>query len=175
MTRRYREPRPTGYPLRGSSCGSTYVRSQGPVVVIWITVSPSAKAWCGMPGGSAKKLPSRSGRARSRSADSPMPSRNVPSITVTISGCESWGRATWWLGGGIGLVHGLAVLVALMPLLPGLHPRMASEHRGPEPTRGLEPPGFLALNYGHRTPLIAILAHVAYGVILGAFYRPLGG
>lgn len=88
---------------------------------------------------------------------------------------ESWGRATWWLGAGIGLVHALAVLVAVMPLLPGLHPRMASEHRGPEPTRALEPPGFLALNYGRRTPLIALLAHLVYGAILGAFYQPAGG
>lgn len=88
---------------------------------------------------------------------------------------ESWGRATWWSGAGIGLVHGLAVLVAVMPLLPGLHPRMATEHRGPEPTRALEPPGFLALNYGRRTPLITLLAHVVYGAVLGAFYRPTSG
>jgi hypothetical protein len=87
----------------------------------------------------------------------------------------SWGRASWWLGGGIGLVHGLAVLTVVMPLLPGLHPRMASEHRGPEPTRRLEPPGFMALNYGRRTPVISLVAHVVYGVILGAFYRPGGG
>ena len=38
---------------------------------------------------------------------------------------ESWQRATWWLGGGIGLIHALVVLIALMPILPGLHPRMA--------------------------------------------------
>lgn len=88
---------------------------------------------------------------------------------------ESWERATWWLGGAIGLVHGLAVLVAVMPLLPGLHPRMATEHRGPEPTRALEPPGFMALNYGRRTPLIALLAHAVYGIILGAFYTPAAG
>lgn len=84
---------------------------------------------------------------------------------------ESWGRATWWLGAAIGLVHGLAVLVALMPVLPGLHPRMASEERGPEPTRALEPPGFMALHYGRRTPLVTIAAHMAYGAILGAFYH----
>jgi hypothetical protein len=52
---------------------------------------------------------------------------------------------------------------------------MASEHRGPEPTRGLEPPGFMALNYGRQTPVISLVAHVLYGVILGAFYRPGGG
>jgi hypothetical protein len=85
---------------------------------------------------------------------------------------RSWGRATWWLGAAVGLVHGLFVLLTIMPILPGLHPRMASEQRGPEPTRELEPPGFLALNYGHRTPLSVLVAHVAYGVILGAFYRP---
>lgn len=84
---------------------------------------------------------------------------------------ESWGRATWWLGGLVGLVHALAVLAAVLPLLPGIHPRMASEHHGPEPTRGLEPPGFLGLNYGGRTPLVTLLAHVVYGALLGAFYR----
>jgi uncharacterized membrane protein YagU involved in acid resistance len=84
---------------------------------------------------------------------------------------QSWHRATWWLGTLIGLVHGLFVLVAAMPLLPGLHPRMASEQWGPTPTRQLEPPGFLALNYGKRTPISVILAHLVYGGILGAFYR----
>lgn len=83
---------------------------------------------------------------------------------------ESLGRAGWWIGGILGLLHGLAVLLILLPVLPGLHPRMASETTGPEPTRALEPPGFLALNYGRRTPLIAVVAHLAYGLILGAFY-----
>lgn len=87
---------------------------------------------------------------------------------------ESLGRAGWWLGGIVGLLHGLAVLLVLLPALPGIHPRMASETTGPEPTRGLEPPGFLALNYGRRTPAIALAAHVAYGVILGAFYELAG-
>jgi hypothetical protein len=87
---------------------------------------------------------------------------------------ESWHRATWWLGAAIGLVHGLAVLVALMPVLPGFHPRMATEQRGPEPTRELEPPGFLALNYGRRTPLLALLAHLVYGAIIGGFYQLAG-
>jgi uncharacterized membrane protein YagU involved in acid resistance len=84
---------------------------------------------------------------------------------------QSWRRATWWLGAAIGLVHGLFVLLVVMPVLPGLHPRMASEQRGPEPTRQLEPPGFLALNYGRRTPISVILAHLVYGGILGTFYR----
>jgi hypothetical protein len=84
---------------------------------------------------------------------------------------QSWRRATWWLGAAIGLVHAIVVLTAGLPLLPAIHPRMASEQQGPTPTRQLEPPGFLALNYGRRTPLIIILAHLIYGGILGTFYR----
>jgi hypothetical protein len=36
--------------------------------------------------------------------------------------------------------------------------------------RQLEPPGFLALNYGYETPVAVLIAHLAYGAILGAFY-----
>jgi uncharacterized membrane protein YagU involved in acid resistance len=90
---------------------------------------------------------------------------------VYVAAFESWRRSTWWLGAGIGLVHALFVLVAGLPLMPGIHPRMASIATGPTPTRHLEPPGFMALNYGTRTPLSVIVAHLAYGAILGAFYR----
>jgi uncharacterized membrane protein YagU involved in acid resistance len=84
---------------------------------------------------------------------------------------QYWRRSTWWLGAAIGLVHALFVLLVAMPLLPALHPRMASEQHGPTPTRQLQPPGFLALNYGRRTPLSVLVAHLVYGGILGAFYR----
>jgi hypothetical protein len=84
---------------------------------------------------------------------------------------ESWGRSGIWLGAGIGLVHATTVLVTVMPLLPSIHPRMASEHHGPEPTRQLEPPGFLALNYGRGTAALTVLAHLVYGMILGTFYQ----
>lgn len=79
-------------------------------------------------------------------------------------------RATWWLGAIIGLVHAAFVLTAGMRIVPGLHPRMASEQRGPTVTRQLEPPGFLALNYGVRTPIFLVLAHLVFGAIVGAFY-----
>ncbi len=91
--------------------------------------------------------------------------------SVYAAAFESWRRATWWLGASIGLVHALFVLLAGVPALPAMHPRMASEQHGPTPTRQLEPPGFLALNYGRRTPLAVLLAHLVYGSILGAFYR----
>ena len=84
---------------------------------------------------------------------------------------EQMRTATWWLGTGIGLVQGFVVVVAILPLLPGMHPRMVSDSRGPEPTRLLEPPGFLATNYGRMTPVVTIFAHALYGFILGTFYR----
>jgi len=48
-------------------------------------------------------------------------------------------------------------------MLPGLHLRMASEQRGPEPTRQLEPPGFLALNYA-RCGVREIQAKIALSI-----------
>lgn len=93
-----------------------------------------------------------------------------------VAAFHSWGRATWWLGAAVGLVHASFVLTAGMRIMPGLHPRMASEQQGPTVTRQLEPPGFLALNYGVRTPLSVVVAHLMFGAILGAFYvLPLGG
>ena len=80
--------------------------------------------------------------------------------------------ATWWFGALMGVVQGIFVCTVVLPLLPGVHPRMVSDFRGPEPTRLLEPPGFLATNYGRKTPIVLILAHMVYGAILGAMYLP---
>jgi hypothetical protein len=84
---------------------------------------------------------------------------------------QSIGVAGWWRGMLIGLVHAFFVLVVVMSLLPGVHPRMASEQYGPEAHNMLEPPGFLALHYGMRTPISIILSHAIFGTILGAFYQ----
>jgi len=78
--------------------------------------------------------------------------------------------ATWWFGAILGFAQGLFVVVALLPILPGIHPRMVSDFRGPEPTRLLEPPGFLAANYGRATPLVLVLAHTLYGATIGLAY-----
>ena len=83
-----------------------------------------------------------------------------------------WGWATWWAGAALGLAQAIFVLTVGVSLLPSLHPRMASEQQGPTVTRQLEPPGFLALNYGYQTPVSVLLAHLIYGAILGAFYSP---
>jgi hypothetical protein len=87
-----------------------------------------------------------------------------------VAAFHAWGFATWWAGGAIGIIHAAVVLTMGMRLLPGLHPRMASEQQGPTVMRQLEPPGFLALNYGYQTPVSVLVAHLAYGVILGSFY-----
>ncbi|HEX6517002.1 MAG TPA: hypothetical protein VF049_15660 [Nocardioidaceae bacterium] len=76
-------------------------------------------------------------------------------------------RATWWLGALLGLLHVAVALVALLPLLPGVHPRMASHRAGPANRAVLEPPGLLALNYGLETPVVAVVAHLVYGTVLG--------
>jgi len=81
------------------------------------------------------------------------------------------GITHWWFGATIGLVHAMFVLLIGMRLLPGIHPRMADELRGPDPTRQLEPPGYLALHYGRGTPITTIVAHIIYGSVLGLFYR----
>ena len=90
---------------------------------------------------------------------------------VYAAAFHSWRRSGMLAGATIGLVHGLFVLVTVIPLLPGAHRRMASDFTGPQPTTRLEPPGFMALNYGRRTPILTLAAHVIYGAILGRFYK----
>jgi hypothetical protein len=76
-----------------------------------------------------------------------------------------------WRGLVIGLAHAAVVLLVVVPLLPSIHPRMASEEQRPTVTRQLEPPGPLALHYGASTPLFVVIAHAAYGIILGILYK----
>lgn len=90
---------------------------------------------------------------------------------IYVSIFQSLGHAGWWRGALIGIIQALFVLVVGTALLPGLHPRMASEQHGPEAHNMLEPPGFLALHYGVQTPLTIVISHVVFGAILGAFYH----
>lgn len=76
-------------------------------------------------------------------------------------------QATWWLGALLGIVHAAISLGVLLPLLPGVHPRMASRRAGPASTAVLEPPGLFALNYGVQTPAVTLAAHLVYGTVLG--------
>lgn len=83
---------------------------------------------------------------------------------------ESSGLKTWWFGMAIGFAHAAFVLTVGMQIVNYLHPRMARPLQGPTPTRQLQPPGFMALNYGKGTPLVTVLAHLVYGGLLGLFY-----
>ena len=74
------------------------------------------------------------------------------------------------LGALFGLIHALFAGTALVNiLLPVVNPRMGTSFTAAGSTPLLEPPGFLLLNYGRRTPLATIVAHVAYGAIVGGF------
>lgn len=74
-------------------------------------------------------------------------------------------------GAVLGFLHACVVLLVVFPLLPSIHPRMASLHQGPTELRQLEPPGPLALYYGFSTPLMVVVAHVVFGIVVGALYR----
>lgn len=82
------------------------------------------------------------------------------------------GESTWWAGASLGALHGAVALLVIMPLLPGVHPHMASERAGLSAGAGLEPPGLLGLNYGRETPLVTLAAHVAFGLALGLLLDP---
>jgi hypothetical protein len=76
----------------------------------------------------------------------------------------------WVLGALFGLLHGVVAATALVNvLLPVVHPRMGSTLSAADSRPLLEPPGFLMLNYGGGTPIATLLAHIAYGAIVGGF------
>jgi hypothetical protein len=80
------------------------------------------------------------------------------------------GQSGWGLGALFGLVHGLFAGTALVNvLLPVIHPRMGTPFSAATDRPLLEAPGFMMLNYGRRTPLATIVAHIAYGTIVGGF------
>lgn len=80
------------------------------------------------------------------------------------------GTSAWWLGALFGLGHALFAGTALVNvLLPLVHPRMGTPMTAAHEAPLLEPPGFMLLNYGLATPMVTIVAHLAYGAIIGAF------
>ena len=106
-----------------------------------------------------------------------MPRRSGTSSTSWSGSCSRWSTTWsflrsggWWLGATFGLAHGVFSGTALVDtLLPLVHPRMGTRSTAAPSVALLEPPGFLMLNYGARTPLVALAAHVAYGAIVGGF------
>jgi len=54
-------------------------------------------------------------------------------------------------------------------LLPLVHPRMGSPLSDATTVALLESPGFMARNYGLRTPAVSLVAHVLYGTVIAVF------
>ncbi|HYZ78334.1 MAG TPA: hypothetical protein VE596_13270 [Gaiellaceae bacterium] len=85
------------------------------------------------------------------------------------------GHSGFLLGAGFGLVHALFAGSALVNvMLPAVHPRMGSGFDAAGSAPLLEPPGFLLVNYGRQTLVATVVAHVAYGAIVGGFIRLAG-
>jgi hypothetical protein len=80
------------------------------------------------------------------------------------------GQAGWLFGAMLGLVHAVFAGGALVNiLLPAVHPRMGTPWSDARETPILEPPGFMLRNYGRHTALATLIAHLAYGAIVGGF------
>jgi hypothetical protein len=82
------------------------------------------------------------------------------------------GHASWELGALLGALHAMFIATVLVTvLLPVIHPRMATPDTAANETTLIEPPGFLMLNYGKSTFVITLVAHVAYGALVGGMVR----
>ncbi len=62
----------------------------------------------------------------------------------------------------LGAIHGLIILVAMPMMLTMAHPLVKNGE--------LAQPGFALTGYGSMTPLGSLMAHVAFGVLVGAVY-----
>jgi hypothetical protein len=83
------------------------------------------------------------------------------------------GRNGWLLGALLGALHAVfdgTVLVNV--LLPVVHPRIGTPETAANEIALIEPPGFLLLNYGRNSFVVAVIAHVAYGALIGLIARP---
>jgi hypothetical protein len=86
------------------------------------------------------------------------------------------GRSGWGLGLTFGIAHALFAGTTLVNiLLPLIHPRMGTPFTAADAAPLVEPPGFMLLNYGRGTPIVTLLAHMAYGAIVGGFVGLAGG
>jgi len=80
------------------------------------------------------------------------------------------GRHDWWIGALFGAGHGVFAGTALINvLLPLVHPRMGSTDTDAGTVALLEPPGYMARNYGLQTPAVSVVAHMLYGTIIAVF------
>jgi hypothetical protein len=84
----------------------------------------------------------------------------------------SVGYSSWTLGAVLGALHAVFTGTVLVNvLLPLVHPRIATPDTAANDISLIEPPGFLMLNYGRNTFLITLIAHVAFGAVVGWMVR----
>lgn len=87
------------------------------------------------------------------------------------------GTASWLTGVVIGAVHGLAVGLIAMPMMPAMHPRMLREpaFAGTVDTAGdqveLSAPGVLGSRWGGMTPVGLVMGHIVYGLVVALVYQ----
>jgi energy-converting hydrogenase Eha subunit A len=78
------------------------------------------------------------------------------------------GYHSWWMGAIFGALHAIFTTTVLANvILPLVHPRIATTDTAANDVSLIEPPGFLMRNYGRNTFLIALVAHIAFGAIVG--------
>jgi len=83
------------------------------------------------------------------------------------------GRGGWLLGALLGALHAVFDATVLVNvLLPVVHPRIATPETAANDIALVEPPGFLMMNYGRNSFLVALVAHLAYGALVGLIARP---
>jgi hypothetical protein len=78
------------------------------------------------------------------------------------------GWSSWWLGALLGALQAFFTATVLVNvLLPVVHPRMGTPESAANEVALIEPPGFMMRNYGRNTFLVSLVAHLAYGAIVG--------
>jgi hypothetical protein len=82
------------------------------------------------------------------------------------------GHSSWRLGALFGALHAIFTATVLVSvLLPVVHPRMATSDTAANQITLIEPPGFMMLNYGRGTFIVTVVAHIAYGILVGLIVR----
>lgn len=108
-----------------------------------------------------------------------LPRARAAGLTLLVVGWTCFGLVYAWAldalgasnaagGAALGAVHGVLMTVLVVPVaLPLLHPRMTV--RAGRAGSRIESPGALARRYGPWSTPVLVLAHAAYGAVVGAF------
>lgn len=76
-------------------------------------------------------------------------------------GITSVGEAAGW-DLALGMAHGVVILAMLPAMLTAMHPLVR--------TGAMERPGVALTGFGNGTPIGSLMAHVVFGLIVGAVY-----